>query len=122
MVIMRSDIKNIQQYLSQLPSDQRKELNRLISLTKMKVPEAEESISYGMPAFKYKNKPLIYFGAFKDHLSVFPTSGPIEELEDQLAPYKKAKGTLSYRLDNVIPDELIIKLIETRVRAIENPK
>ena len=117
---MSDENKKIQSYISRLPIEQQIELNRLCDITRNLVPEAEETISYGMPAFKYKNKPLIYFGGFKDHISVFPTSGPIDELKDQLIHFKKAKGTISYKLDDVIPEEIIKKLLTVRIAAIDN--
>ena len=116
---MRADIKNIQQYLLELPDEQQKVLGHIYDLVKAEVPGAQESISYGMPAFKYKSKPLIYFGGFKDHMSIFPTSGPIEELKDDLKPFSSSKGTIQFDFDNMISDELIIKLIRVRLKQID---
>lgn len=108
------------QYLAEQSEANRQELNRIRQLVIQLVPEAEESISYGMPAFKYKGKPLLYYAAFKDHLSVFPTSGPISEIEDQLKEFKTGKGTVSFTLKNPLPDSIIEKLVMVRVAQIES--
>jgi len=72
-----------------------------------------------MPAFTYEGKPLIYFAAFKDHLSVFPTAFPIEALKNKLASYTVSKGTIKFTLDNPLSDELIEKLLESRISEIK---
>lgn len=114
----KTTVTTIDEYLSELAPQESKELQRLRDIVKKEVPEAEESISYEMPAFKYKNEPLIYFAAFKNHLSIFPTPGPIEELAEQLKPYESGKGTLKYRLEESFPEELFKKLIRARLKQI----
>ena len=108
------------QYLAEQSTANRQELTRIRRLVRKLVPKAEESISYGIPAFKYKDKPLIYYAAFKDHLSVFPTSGPIAELENQLSEYKTGKGTISFTLAKPLPDSIIEKLVMVRVAQIDS--
>ena len=88
----------IDQYFANVDPTQRKELERIRTIVKNVAPEAEEVISYGMPGFKYKNKYLIGFNAFKDHLSLFPTSRPVEVYKDQLQDYKLSEVQYSLRL------------------------
>lgn len=107
-------------YLQSLSTQKRTELTRLFKLTKMLVPMAEETISYGIPAFKYNGQPLIYFAAFKNHYSVFPTSGPINKLSGKLTKYKVSKGTIQYTNDSPIPDNLLAEIILYRKEEIEN--
>lgn len=116
----KSSATTIQEYLDQLEAPQKVELARLIAIVKREVPKAEESISYGMPAFKFNGKPLIYFGAFNDHLSIFPTSGPIQELQAELKKYQTGKGTLQFTLDTPFPEELLIKLLQIRIEQIQS--
>lgn len=111
-------IDTIDNYLAKLDQRRVDELQRLFEIVKKEVPEAEQSIAYEMPAFKYKNKPLIYFGVFKDHLSIFPTSGPIAEIETELEAYTTGKGTLSYKLEEPFPEELLKKIIRVRLKQI----
>lgn len=99
---------------------QRTELQKICAFIKRVVPETTEGISYGMPAFKYKGKPLVYVGAFKDHMSLFPTSGPIEELHEELKSFKVAKGTIHFTLEKPLPEKLIKKILQYRIAQIEN--
>lgn len=109
----------IDEYLNELSEPEKKELSRLRKIIKREVPEVEESISYEMPAFKYKGKPLIYFAAFKNHLSIFPTPGPIEDLAEQLKPYEAGKGTLKYKLEEPFPEDLLKQVVQARLKQIE---
>lgn len=106
------------QYIHALPDAEQQEFHRIIDIVKAAAPEAEFGFAYGMPAFKYKGKPLIYIGSFKNHMSLFPTSGPVAELEDRIKPFKAAKGTLQFTLDNPIPDDLIKDILAVRIAQI----
>lgn len=115
---MKQAADTVQEYLEALEPPQRLELQRIRNLIKKEVPEAEESISYQMPTFKLSGKPLIYYAAFKNHFSIFPTSGPIAELEEDLKEFQTAKGTIKFTLENPIPDELIKRLLKARIKQI----
>jgi uncharacterized protein YdhG (YjbR/CyaY superfamily) len=108
----------IDDYLQALDPQQKAELERIRKIAKTLVPDAEESISYDMPALKYKGKPLIYFAAFKNHMSIFPTPGPIETMSAELAAYKTSRGTLQFTVDNPIPEALLKELITARLQRI----
>lgn len=110
----------IDDYLSGLPPSQSKALTHVYRLVKSEVPETTDAISYGMPTLKYKNRNLIHFAAFKDHLSIFPTVAPLDELADELKDYRKSKGTLQFTEDKPMPDELIIKLVCIQKNIIDN--
>lgn len=109
----------VDEYLAHVPEPKRIELERIRTFVKQLVPEAEESISYMMPAFKYKNKPLIYYAAFKNHLSVFPTSGPTEILKDKLKDFTVTKGTIQFTLEHPLSDGLLKDIVLTRVTEID---
>lgn len=111
-------MKEVNEYLSKVPPAQRAELERIRKIVKRLVPDAEESISYMMPAFKYKKKPLVYYAAFKDHMSLFPTSGPTETLKAKLAAYKVSKGTIQFTLDKPLPEPLIKEIVRARLQEI----
>jgi uncharacterized protein YdhG (YjbR/CyaY superfamily) len=110
----------IDEYLEQLSSAQKEELERVRVIVQQTVPEAEEVISYGMPGFKYNGKYLIGFAAFKNHLSIFPTAGPIEVIKDRLGAFKLSKGTIQFTTDTPIPESLIKELIASRVSSISS--
>lgn len=110
----------IDDYLNNVSPVQKAELERVRKIVKAAVPKAEEVISYGMPAFKYKGKYLIGFAPFKDHLSVFPASGPIEALQEKLTGFKLSRGTIQFTLDNPIPKPIIEELVMIRLKEITN--
>lgn len=111
-------MKQVEEYLENTSPEKRKELQRIRSIVREMVPEAVESISYGMPAFKYKNRPLVYYGAFKTHMSIFPTAGPAAALKDELSSYRISKGTIQFTNENPLPEELIKKIIQIRLDDI----
>ena len=108
----------IDDYLDRVSATERQELERFCLIVKEVAPDAEESISYGIPTFKVKNRSLVHFGVFKDHLSLFPTSGPIEALQDKLKDFNVSKGTIQFTSDNPLPKELIKDLLHIRLTAI----
>jgi len=108
----------IDDYLEKVAGPQRAELERVRRIVKEVVPEAEEVISYGMPGFKYNKKYLVGFAAFKDHMSLFPTSGPVEALKDKLGKFELSKGTVQFTLDNPLPDSLIQEILSQRLADI----
>jgi uncharacterized protein YdhG (YjbR/CyaY superfamily) len=108
----------IDDYLAKVSLPERSELERIRQLVKEAVPDAKELISYGMPGFKYKGKYLIAFAEFKHHLSIFPGASAVETLSDQLGDFKTSKGTVQFTLDHPLPDEIIHKMLQTRISEI----
>lgn len=112
-------MEDVDAYLASVAEPNRAELERIRKLVRQLVPDAEESIAYAMPSFKYKGKPLIYYNAFKDHLSLFAMPGPTAAVQEQLAGYTVTKGTIKFTLDNPLSDEIIGSLLSTRMAEIE---
>lgn len=108
-----------QDYLDSLNDVQRTELERIRKLARHIVPETVDSFSYGLPGLKYKAQTLIWFGAFKDHYSIFPTAGPIAALRDQLKGLKVAKGTIQFTGEHPISDELLRQILCCRRDEID---
>ena len=83
------------------------------------VPDAEECISYALPAFRVRGKVIAGFAAFKNHLSYLPHSGSVfAELADDVAGYVTSKGALQFSIDKALPKALVRKLIAVRLREI----
>ena len=83
------------------------------------LPEAEQGISYGVPAFKVAGKTIAGFAAFKNHLSYLPHSGSVfPELTAEIGKYPTSKGALRFPVDEPLPTSLIRALIETRMRQL----
>lgn len=107
-------MKTIDEYLANVSSSQRTELERIRKIVAKTVPEAEECISYGMPTFKLKGKYLFYFAAFKNHMSIFPGSYLVEATKEKLTKFKISKGTVQFTADNPIPEDTIKEIVLLR--------
>jgi uncharacterized protein YdhG (YjbR/CyaY superfamily) len=104
-------------YLDALDEPKRSTLVQLRSDILAVIPDAEECISYAMPAFKVDGKTIAGFAAFKGHLSYVPHSGSVfRELPDELAGYEKSTGALRFAIDEPLPADLVEKLIAVRLR------
>jgi len=112
-------MSEVDDYLKNLSKTDLIELNRIRNIVKELVPNAVEIVSYGIPGFKYKNKYLVGYGKFKNHLSLFPTSHPINLLKDKLAVYKVSKGTIQFTSENNIQKTLIKDLVTIRINDID---
>lgn len=110
----------IDEYLDKLAPPQKEELGHIRDIVNKTVPEATETISYGMPAFNYKGRYLIGFYVYKNHMSLFPTAKPIEAMKRMLGDYKLSKGTIQFTLAKTIPEPTIRNLILYRVDQIDD--
>jgi uncharacterized protein YdhG (YjbR/CyaY superfamily) len=109
----------VDEYLASLPEPQRAELERIRRFVRRTVPEAEEGKSYGLPAFTYRQRPLLGFRASKNHLSVFPFSpAAVDAARDALEGFDLAKGTIRFTPDKPIPEDALEQLIQARLREI----
>ena len=111
--------KSIEEYLNALDPGNRAELERIRALVKQLVPDAEESISYGMPTLKYRNRALVYFTASKKHMSFYPSSWAIQELKDRLKGYVTTQHAIQFTLDKPLPSDLVEALVRVHVREID---
>lgn len=109
-------------YIGSFPENIQKELEKLRTLIKGLAPEAMESMSYGMPGYKLNKKPLVYFAAWRDHISFYPTPNGMEAFEDDLLPYKTGKGTAQFPLDKPLPYRLIEKIVKFRIEEVLSKK
>ena len=108
--------RDIDSYLAGVGEPKRSTLEQLRQCVLDVIPDAEECISYGLPAFKVQGKTVAGFGAFKNHLSYFPHSGSVlPELSEDLAGYEGSKGTLQFAIDTPLPESLVEKLIAVRL-------
>jgi uncharacterized protein YdhG (YjbR/CyaY superfamily) len=114
--------RNIDEYLAGVPERARSTLTKLRAAIRSAVPaEASETISYGIPAFKYKGV-LVWFAAFSDHCSLFPTAAVIEAFKKELKGFTLSKGTIQFPIDKPLPSALVKKLVKARVAKIEGKK
>ena len=83
--------------------------------------EAIETISYGIPAYKYKGV-LVWFGAFANHCSLFPTGSVIDAFKDELKGFTMTKGSIHFPTDKPLPSALVRKMVKMRVAQVESKK
>ena len=118
----RRAAKNIDEYLARVPEPARGTLNRIrAAIRSAAPPDAIEAISYGMPTFKYKG-PLMWFAAFSNHCSLFPTASVIEAFKNELKGFSTTKGTIQFTADKPLPTALVKRLVKARVAHQENKK
>jgi uncharacterized protein YdhG (YjbR/CyaY superfamily) len=111
----RSAPGTIDEYIAAFSSDVQSILEKIRSTIRKAVPQAEEKISYKMPAFALDGD-LIYFAAFKKHIGVFPPVRGDDKLSKELSRYRGEKGNLKFPLDEPIPYDLIARVAKARVK------
>ena len=118
---MKKKFDSIDEYIVTFPKNVQDVLRQIRKAIKEVAPEAEEAISYNMPAFKL-NGNLVWFGAFKNHIGFYPRESAIEKFKDKLIGYEvsKVQGTVKFPLDKPIPLDLIKEM--TKFRVNENLK
>ena len=82
-------------------------------------PQAEECISYQMPAYKLKGS-LVYFAVYKNHIGFYPTGTGIAAFQKEIAPYKNSKGAVQFPLNKSIPHDLIRKMVQFKLNENSN--
>jgi uncharacterized protein YdhG (YjbR/CyaY superfamily) len=109
--------KTPDEYLAQLPEEQRAPMAQIRAAIRAVAPDADEVLSYRMPAFKSDGRILIYYAAFRDHYSLYPfTPAVVEALGEQIEPYLRSKGTIWFDARKRIPVGLIKKIVKVRLR------
>ncbi len=109
--------KTVEEYLARVPDPARTTLEKVrAAIRSAAPPEAMETISYGMPAFKYKGI-LVWYAAFSNHCSLFPKAAVIEQFKDDLKGYVTNKGTIQFPTDKPLSSALVKKIVKARVAA-----
>jgi len=115
----RASMKTVDEFISSLPKEKQEIMQRVRELIKKEVPEAEEAMGYGVPAFKLNGKYLVYYAVFKEHFGLYPTPETIEFFKDELKDYKQSKGAVQFPLAKPLPMELIKKIVKYREEKIK---
>lgn len=104
-------------YLATVPEPQRSTLQQVRASIRSIIPDAQECISYNMPAYRIEGKVVAGFASFTRHCAYLPHSGSVfPELVDELAGYRHTSGSLHFPVDRPLPEALIRRLIEVRRR------
>ena len=108
--------KDIDEYIASFPEDVQKLLGQVRRTIRKAAPRAQETIKYQIPTYML-NGNLIYFAAFRDHISVYPAPRGNQEFEAELAHYDGGKGTVRFPIDQPIPHDLIRRIVKYRIEA-----
>jgi uncharacterized protein YdhG (YjbR/CyaY superfamily) len=107
-------------YLASVPADQRAALEKLRKDIRTAAPQAEEGVSYGLPAFRLDGRPLACFAAARNHCSLYPMSGTVmRTLAADLARYETSKGTIRFAAAKPLPSTLVRKIVKTRMAELQ---
>ena len=114
---MKNQANSIDEYIASAPENTRATLEKLRETIRESAPDAEETISYRMPAFR-QGKVLVYFAVFANHIGFFPTASGIDAFKEELESYDTSKGTVRFPLGQPIPYDLIKRIVEFRVKEV----
>ena len=111
-------INEVDKYISSFPGETQKILNKIRKIIRKEAPDAIESVTYKMPAYKTNGRPLIYFAGFSKHIGLYATPSAHTSFSDELSEYKHGKGSVQFPIDQPIPYDLIRSIVKFKV--IEN--
>lgn len=115
---MTAKPQTIDEYIAGFPEATQAVLQKIRATIKKAAPQAEETISYAIPAFKQEGM-LIYFAGYKRHVSVYPAPRGHETFKEELAAYKGGKGTVQFPLDHPVPYPLITRIVKFRLQQLK---
>ena len=113
--------KNTDEYISVFPEATQEILQQLRNTIKKAAPQAEEVISYNMPAYRL-NSILVYFAGYANHIGFYPTPSALEAFKKEIAVYKSSKGAVQFPLDKPLPLALITRIVEFRAGQTQQKK
>jgi uncharacterized protein YdhG (YjbR/CyaY superfamily) len=106
--------QNVDAYIASQPEDVQRLLQQMRATIRKAAPNAEEVISYSMPAYKDHGM-LVYFAGFKSHIGFYPTASGIRVFQADIAKYKNSKGAVQFPLDEPLPLALVTRIVKYRV-------
>ena len=108
----KTRFKTIDEYIEIFPQNVQSILEKVRRIILKTAPEAEETITYGIPSFKLNGRSLVYFAAWKRHISLYPVPLGDEAFQRELSPNVRGKGTVRFRLDKPFPYDLVEKIVK----------
>ena len=107
---------DIDEYIATFPNHVQKILEQVRQTIRKAAPQAEEAISYAMPAFKLNGKALVYFAGYEKHIGLYATPSGHAAFEKELSRYKQGKGSVQFPIDEPMPLSLIAKIVKFRMK------
>jgi uncharacterized protein YdhG (YjbR/CyaY superfamily) len=116
----RTAVKPVAAYIASQPASARRALTRVRSAIRQALPDAEEVLSYKIPAYRLHGRVVIYFAGWKDHYSIYPATARLAAaFTDALAPYELShKGTIRFPFTGTVPVRLIERLAKFRAKEV----
>ena len=115
----KTDVTSVDEYLASQPEAVRSVLERVRRTIRKAVPDAEEVISYKIPAYKVRGVVILFFAGWKHHYSLYPANGQVvAQFADELAPYEISKGTIRFPLNEPVPVKLIERIAKFRAKEV----
>jgi uncharacterized protein YdhG (YjbR/CyaY superfamily) len=116
--VAKTNSKSVDEYIASQPKAVQVVLRRVRSAIRKALPEAEEVISYQIPAFRLHQRILLYFAVWKQHYSLYPALEVASAFRDELMRYKVSKGTIRFPLSEPVPVRLIERIAKFRAKLI----
>ena len=115
--------KTVDEYIAGFPEDAQTILEKVRATIRKALPKSEETISYGIPAFKAGGKTILYFAGYKKHIGVYPVTPDVKaHFKKELEGMKGGKGTVRFPLDRAIPYALIAKIAKYKLAKSKSPQ
>lgn len=115
-MIKNKSYTTVDEYIANYPDGVQAMLQQVRKAIRQAAPEAVESVSYMMPAYKLNGRPLVYFGGYAHHIGFYAVPTGIAAFKRELAGYKTSKGAVQFPLDEPMPLDLITRMVKYRVR------
>ena len=112
--------KSTDEYISNFPKEIQIVLQEVRKTIKNVAPKADESISYGMPAYKLNGKVLVYYAGYKNHIGFYATPTGHAEFTEELAKYKQGRGSIQFPINEPMPLDLITKIVKFRISEVNS--
>lgn len=108
----------VDEYIASFPTSTQAKLKDIRKAITQTSPEADESISYGIPAYKFQGKPLIYFAGYEGHIGLYATPGGQSAFAEELSVYKQGKGSVQLPINDPVPLALIKRIVQHNMKTI----
>lgn len=112
---MKNEFTSVEHYIESFSEETQEKLRAIRKIIIDNTPGAVEEISYGMPTYKTYKKPLVYFAGFTNHIGFYATPTGHSEFWSELKVYKQGKGSVQFPLNQLIPYDLIKRIVQFRV-------
>ncbi|UAY55224.1 iron chaperone [Arachidicoccus terrestris] len=117
---MEKTFSNVDAYIASFPPDIQMLLDDVRSTVKKAAPGITEGISYGIAAYHYKGKPVLYFGGFKKHIGLYATPEAQQEFKEELSDYKQGKGSVKFPFGKPLPLPLITRIVKFKMQQLKS--